>query len=113
MVVKRKHKRITAHNLFSYVGLDKKGRPLDQGVGNTLDISKGGLLIETNAPIESNFIKLTFVDSQDELINVKAKVVYCMEKEPKNFHIGISFIESNERVHEIMKEMIKAFSTYG
>jgi hypothetical protein len=110
MVRKRKHKRITTHNLLSYVGLDKNGRPLDQGVGNALDISQGGLLMGTNTPIESKFIKLTFIDSREELVNIKAKVAYCMEKEPKNFHIGVSFIESNERIQEIMKEMIKVFS---
>ena len=113
MVRKRRHKRITTHNLLSYVGLDEKGRPLDQGVGNSLDISQGGLLMGTNAQIESKFIKLTFIDTQDEFINIKAKVVYCMEKEPKNFHIGISFIETNERIHKIMKEMIEVFSTYN
>lgn len=106
---KRKHKRLTADNLLSYISLDENGRPLDQGVGRTLDISQGGLLMGTNAPIEAKFIKLTFIDTKDDLIDIKAKVVYCIKKEAKNFLIGVSFIETNERIYEIMKEMIKFF----
>ena len=33
-----------------------------------------------------------------------------MEKEPKNFHIGIRFIETGKRIDEIMKEMTEAFN---
>ena len=80
------------------------------GSGEYPGYKSGGFLIETNAPIWSKFIKITFIASKDELISIKAKVVYCMEKEPKNFHIGIRFIETGKRIDEIMKEMTEAFN---
>jgi len=111
MIGNRRHKRITTHNLLSYVCLDVNGDPLDQGVGSTLDISQGGLLMGTNAPIKSQFVKLAFIDTQEELVNIKAKVIYCIEKEPKDFLIGISFIESSQKIDGIMEEMIKVFNS--
>jgi hypothetical protein len=112
MLEKRRHKRTNIHNPLSYVSLDEYGRPSDQGMGNILDISQGGLLLETCAPIQSKFIKLTFIDTQDEFVNIKAKVVYCRGKEPKIFRIGTRFIESNARIHEIMEKMKKVFSRH-
>jgi hypothetical protein len=109
----RRHKRITTHNLLSYVCLDEDGSPLDQGVGSTLDISQGGLLMGTSEPVHSKFLKLTFIDTQNELVNIKARTIYCIEKKPKNFLVGICFIESTKRINKIMEEMIKSFTDFN
>ena len=110
MVEKRKHQRVETVNLLSYIGLDENGKPLEQGVGKTLDISQGGLLMETQVPIMAKYVMLMSIDIKDELIKIKGQVAYCREKAPKTFHIGVCFKEANERVREIVVGMIKVFS---
>lgn len=105
---KRRHPRVASINLFSYVCFDDERKPLDQGMGKTLDIGLGGLLIETKAPIEAKYVLLITLDIKEELIKVKGKVAYSRETEPKTFHTGIRFIEKNERIHEIVVGMMKA-----
>ncbi len=106
----RRYKRVDSINLLSYVSLDEDGKPLEQGMGRTLNISQGGLLIETQVPIEAKYILLMAVDIQDHLIKIKGKVAYSKEVEKKLFHTGVRFIESNEKIREIVVEMVKVFT---
>jgi hypothetical protein len=104
---KRKSPRVTSVKLLSYICLDEEGHPSEQGMGNTLNISLGGLLLETNAPIESQKILLQATNIREELIEIKGQVVYSRESDPKIFHTGISFREKKERAREIVVDLIK------
>ena len=50
------------------------------------------------------------VDIKDQLIKIKGKVAYSSAVEPKIFHTGVRFIETNEKIREIVVEMIKVFT---
>jgi hypothetical protein len=104
---KRKFPRVTSVKLLSYVCFDEEGNPSEQGMGNTLDISLGGLLLETNVPIESRNILLQATNIREELIEIKGQVVYSRQSKPKIFHAGISFREKKERAREIVVDLIK------
>ncbi len=107
---KRKNTRVTSINLMSYACFDKANKPAGQGMGKTLDLSLGGLLMETPDPIQAEYILLMAVNLKEELIEIKGKVVYCQESGPNIYHTGIRFIEKNERIREIITDMIKFFS---
>ena len=49
---KRKNQRIDSHNLLTYSCLDKNGAVITQGMGRTLDVSEGGILLETQAKLD-------------------------------------------------------------
>jgi len=106
---KRKHPRARTVNLVSYICIDDEGYPLDQGMGNTLDISQGGLLMETKYPVDAKYVLLMSLDINEELISIKGEVVHCHEKEPQIFHTGVRFKEPNKRMREIVSKMIEAF----
>ena len=106
---KRKYARVRTVNLISYVCIDESSNPLDQGMGKTLDISKGGLLMETGIPVEAKFVLLMSMNLKEELIQVKGRVVYCRQEEPGVFHTGIRFIEANEKINEVVADMIRVF----
>jgi len=72
-----------------------------------LDIGLGGLLIETKVPIEAQYVLLMTLNMKEELIKIKGRVAHSRESEPKIFHTGIRFIEKNEKIHEIVVEMMK------
>jgi hypothetical protein len=104
---KRKFPRVASVKLLSYVCFDEEGNLSEQGIGNTLDISLGGLLLETKAPIESQNILLQAINTREELIEIKGQVVYSREAEPNIFYTGIRFKEKKERIREIVVDLIK------
>ena len=110
MEEKRKHPRVKTENALSYEGVDETGFKTEQGMGKTLDISQGGLLMETPVPVDAKFILLTSLDAKEEPIQIKGKIVFFRETEAKTFHTGIRFIETNKRIRAIIKEMAKVFN---
>ena len=109
MEEKRKYYRAKTVNLISYECMDENGSPSNQGMGKILDISKGGLLMETNVLIQAKYIVLASMDSKEELLKIKGEIVYSREVKPKIFHTGVRFVEKDERIREIVTAMIKAF----
>ncbi len=107
---KRKHQRIDTLNLLSYVCLDENNQRLEEGMGRTLDISQGGILMETHVRIESKYIILMAVGFEDELIDIKGEVVYCREGASKMYESGVSFLEVDEKVNHIVKELVEVFN---
>ncbi|UCD32473.1 MAG: PilZ domain-containing protein [Desulfobacterales bacterium] len=107
---KRKHPRTKTKNLVSYVGLDDYGNEKEQGMGKTLDISIGGILLETHFPIVSNNILLTATGTKGELINVEGKIVLNRTEDSGMYRIGIQFLEDNEKTRLFITSLIKAFS---
>jgi CheY-like chemotaxis protein len=107
---RRNHKRVHTGSLLSYVGMDENDTPVEEGIGNALNICQGGLLFETPLPIEAKNIQLTTSGIKDELISVKGKVIYSQMTEPNVFHTGINFRESKEKTREFVVELVKIFS---
>ncbi len=106
---KRKHPRVKTDNLVSYVCIDEEGSELGQGIGRALDISQGGILLETHTPIESDKILLTTVDVNNDLMEISGEVVYCRESGPGMFQTGIRFLESDENIRRIVINLVKVY----
>ena len=104
---KRKHPRVITHNLVSYVCIDDSGNEIDEGMGSAIDISLGGILIETNKPIGTQDILLMAIDIKDELIDIKGKVVYCRAEDSGMFRTGIQFLETSEKIRLFVMSLIK------
>ncbi|RLC31977.1 MAG: hypothetical protein DRH37_01750 [Deltaproteobacteria bacterium] len=107
---KRKHQRVSTLNLLSYVCVDEQGNPLEQGMGRTLDISEGGILMETHVRIESKYIVLMAVGIEDELIDIKGEVVYSRKAKSGMFESGVRFLEKNEKMIQIVRDLVKTFN---
>jgi len=104
---KRKHQRVATLNLLSYVCMDEKGNKLDQGMGRGIDISQGGIRLETHVPITSHYILLVAIGVDDQLIKVKGEVMHCSGDDSGKYHTGVRFIETNEKIRRIVVNMIK------
>jgi hypothetical protein len=107
---KRKYPRVKTDNLISYVCMDEEGNELDQGIGRALDISQGGLLLESHTPIRSEKILLASVDVNNELIEINGEVAYCRESGPGMFLTGIRFLESNEKIRNVVINLVKVYN---
>ncbi len=105
----RRHPRIESLNLIAYACMDSKGNLVNQGMGRTLNISEIGLLLETAFPLDCEDVMLMGVGIQDELIDIRGRVVYTRENHEKKYESGIEFIEIDNRSIKILKEYIEAF----
>jgi c-di-GMP-binding flagellar brake protein YcgR len=104
---KRQHSRVESLNLLSYICLDAEGNEIDQGMGRTLNISEGGLLLETYTQIDTEFILLMAVGLNENLLEVKGRVVACRPREPDTWEVGIAFLDRSEQTRRVLVEFVK------
>lgn len=107
---RRKHSRVNTSNLISYVCIDPHGNETTQGMGKAINVSQEGILIETHKPIESKYIRRMLIGIEDELIQVKGHIVYCLPDRLKMFRTGIQFFETKERILSFIINLVKIFS---
>lgn len=107
---KRKHERLEALNLLSYVTIDSDGKEWNQGMGRTLNISESGLQLETHEPIDIKYTLLISIGIEDEVIEIKGKVAYTNRGEGKMFEAGIEFLEVLPADLVILKKYIHEFN---
>jgi len=107
---KRKHERVDALNLLSYVTIDSDGKEWNQGMGRTLNISESGLQLETNEPIQTKYILLISIGIEDQLVDIKGKVVYTNRGDAGMFETGIEFIEVKPDAMTVLKRYISEFN---
>ncbi len=107
---KRKHERVDALNLLSYVTIDSDGKEWNQGMGRTLNISESGLQLETNEPIQTKYVLLISIGIEDQLVDIKGKVVYTNRGDAGMFETGIEFIEVKPDAMAVLKKYISEFN---
>ena len=106
---KRKHDRINSLNLLNYVCLDDKGKDTNQGMGRTLNVSGGGILLETHVSLSPcSGISLS-IGLEDEMIDIIGSVIYCRKNRNDKYESGIEFSEINEIEQKTLNKYIIAF----
>jgi len=109
---RRRHPRIETSNVVTYVCVDEDGNEIAEGYGTTRDLSLGGILLETNQPVESPYILLLDIDLQENMLEVRGKVVHSTEMAPGVFQNGISFVDTEERQREIVRSFVKTHARH-
>jgi len=106
----RKHPRFRSLNLLAYVCIDENQDVVRQGMGRTLDVSEGGILLETHAPIAlQHTISLT-IGLEDDVTEIDGRAVYCRPGAPGKYESGIAFYGNNEAGLRVLRKYIKAFA---
>lgn len=105
---KRNHPRIETHNFVSYVCVDEDGSEIAEGYGTTLDLSQGGVKLETRSPLESPYVLLLAIDLNEQLLEIRGKVVYSKEVEEGRFLTGIRFVDTEEKQREVVLNFVKS-----
>jgi predicted Zn finger-like uncharacterized protein len=109
-VDRRQFPRTKTRNLIAHVSVDQNGKELSQGMGKALDISKGGMLLETINPIDAGQISLMAVDKDDNLLEIKAELIYCKKAASGKYHVGIKFSGTELQVLDFVKKLIKEYN---
>ena len=91
-----KHPRFKTNDPISYVCVDNKGIRIKEGKGKALNVSKGGILIETRDVFSWHDILLLGIDLKDKSVSVKGRVVYSNTDDSGMVQTGIEFLETGE-----------------
>lgn len=90
--------------------MDDSGNQTREGRGKSVNISQGGILIETHDPFEWQDILLLSIDIEDESVSTKGKVIYCNAANYGKFRTGIQFLETNEKIISFVEGLLKTYS---
>jgi predicted Zn finger-like uncharacterized protein len=107
---RRKFPRTKTRNLIAHLSVDQNGKGVSQGMGKALDISLGGMLLETLVPIEAGQISLMAVDKDNNLLEMKAEVVYCNKADLGKYRAGVKFSGTQLQVLNFVKRLIKEYN---
>jgi len=110
MADRRKLPRTKTRNLIALVSVDQNGKKISQGLGKALDISKGGMLLETPHPIEAGLISLMAVDKDNILFEIKAELIYCKKVATGMYQAGIKFSGTELQVLTFVKRLVKEYN---
>ena len=106
---KRKKPRFDSHNLLFYVCLDENDQVLTQGMGRTLNVSEGGILLETHVSLDQEHIVSLTISMENEIIDIKGNISFQQKRGDGMFESGIQFIEPDEKQQQIIKQYIILF----
>ena len=107
---RRKHSRIQTRNLISHISFDENGKPVSQGLSKAIDISMGGILLETPHPIESGSLTLAAIGLDNRFVEIKGELVHCKKLSAGMYRSGIKFVDSDEQVRNFVVKLIKEYT---
>ncbi|MGD2185766.1 MAG: PilZ domain-containing protein [Desulfobacterales bacterium] len=105
----RKYPRVETCNLISYLSIREDGEITDQSIGRALNISQGGIHLETPRLILSENVSLMSVDLDNNLIEIKANVVYTKENGSGMIGYGVRFQGTHDENIQFAIKLIKVF----
>ena len=109
----RRYARVKTRNLISYLSYDKDDNLISQGIGIAMDISKGGILLETPTPMKSGMVVLSATDQDKNLMELRGKLIHSTQSKTGTYFSGIEFIGVDGRVRDFITCLIKEYNFRG
>ena len=109
---RRSEGRLDSKNLISYVCLDENNRQYGQGMGRTLNISEGGILLETHVLLDpKSSISLT-IALEEELMDFSGTIIFSNGKKDGKYETGVHFSDQNEEKRRFLRHYITVFKEH-
>ena len=110
---RRRYIRPEALNLLDYLVVDNQGRQGEYSMARTLNISEGGILMETHIPLPVGHQVMITLGLEDELVDVMGRILYSVYEAGRH-HNGIEFFHVAEADQKILTRYIEEFhKRYG
>ena len=104
---KRKYPRVNIYILASFDCYDEDGELFDQKLGVILDISLGGMLIETDDIVKANYVEIVFVNYEHKLMSIVGSIVHSKKSENGKAKTGICFHGADSENIKIATNLIR------
>ena len=106
---RRKYQRAETSNLISYESIDKDGETVFNSMGRALNVSRSGIMLEIANLIKAEYVSLTTVDLENNLINLRGQLIYCRKTDSGLYKVGIRFTASEEENAEFAVKLIRLY----
>ena len=103
----RRYERVEARNPISYESIEKDGEIVFNSMGRTLNVSRSGIMIEIPHLIKAEYVSLSTVDLEGNLIRIKGQLIYCRRTDSGLYQAGIQFIASEDEKAEFAVQLIR------
>ncbi len=105
---RRRFIRPEALNLLDYLVVNNQGRQGEYSMGRTLNVSEGGILLESHIPLPQGEQVMITLGLKDELIDVMGRIIYTTFKDGRHQN-GIEFFHVADHDKRILHKYIEAF----
>ncbi|MEN8211117.1 MAG: PilZ domain-containing protein [Thermodesulfobacteriota bacterium] len=105
---KRRFDRFDTLHL-SCVQVGKDDSVIFEGMGRTLNVSKGGILLEIVSDQSLSGHIILRIALEGDLIVLSGNIVHCDSKGLRLYHAGIEFLKMSEKAAMILDKFIKVF----
>jgi c-di-GMP-binding flagellar brake protein YcgR len=103
----RKYSRFGSFLLTSYDCLNDNDEPFHHGMGRALNVSEGGICLETHTPIDAHDRLSITMMIEDEYVEVSGRVAYCDEsKDEKYYRYGVEFLQIEDSAMQVLENYI-------
>ena len=105
---RRRFIRPEALNLLDYLIVDEQGRQGEYSMGRTLNVSEGGILMETHIPLPKGQQVMITLGLEDELVDVMGRIVYTTYSAGRHQN-GIEFFHVADSDKRALDRYVEAF----
>lgn len=106
---RRRYIRPESLNLLDYIVVDEQGVQSEYSMGRTLNISIGGILMETHIKLHSGQQVMITLGLEDDLIDVMGRIIHSTPHEDGMYHNGIEFFHASVEDRRIINTYVEAF----
>lgn len=107
---RRKSNRIKTENDVSYILFDANMDVTDQGSAKALDLSKDGILLESEKPLNGSCVMLITPGLNGEKVKVKGRVANTRKSDKPGCHLtGIEFKGPEEQQIKAVVAFVKVY----
>jgi hypothetical protein len=106
---RRRYIRPESLNLLDYIVVDEHGVQGDYSMGRTLNISVGGILMETHIQLKPGQQVMITLGLQDDLVDVMGRIIHSTGQNDGMYHNGIEFFHASVEDRRIINRYVEAF----
>ncbi len=106
---RRKSPRVEIFNPISYSGIDSNGKILVQNISVALNASNNGIMIESFSEVKTEKIRLRFINYDQKMLEIKGKVIYCTQKKPGIFQIGVQLLGTDYENLQFVMQLVRFY----
>ena len=99
-----------ALHLLDFVVVDEYGQHGDYTMGRTLNVSRGGILMETHLEMQKGQWVMVTMELKNALLNVMGKIVYVSFANGR-YRYGIEFFHVPEEDQERLNAYVEFFQS--
>ncbi len=112
-VNRRKYPRVRIHVPVTYTLLEDQGNKESEAIGIALDVSLGGLLLESFDFVAAEYVGVSFIDTENKMIHIWCKMVYSKKTnlgtDQGLVHTGLSFQGTELEKADFAAKIIRAY----